>query len=95
MKTIMLNVTRLQRKPKLSMKKLLANHMSPLKQHTTSAVSVGIRKMETEINYQGYEVLKQKGRRGRHILYHVLVAEKALGKPMPKGACEAFMEVEL
>lgn len=42
--------------------------------------------METEINYQGYEVLKQKGRHGRHILYHVLVAEKALGKPMPKGA---------
>ena len=40
----------------------------------------------TRIDTQGYEVLKRTTRAGNIISYHVLLAEKALGEPLPKGA---------
>ena len=42
--------------------------------------------MDTRIDKDRYEVLRKRDRRGYLILFHVLLAEKALGKPLPKGA---------
>ena len=42
--------------------------------------------MNTRINVRGYEVLVKSTRNATTIYYHVLLAEKALGGPMPKVA---------
>ena len=42
--------------------------------------------MNTHISPKGYEMLSKKTRSRGPIPYHVLMAEKALGKPLPKGA---------
>lgn len=37
-------------------------------------------------NERGYEVLRRKDRNGLVIYYHTIIAERALGKPLPVGA---------
>ena len=43
--------------------------------------------METRIANTGYEVLKKSTRNRRAILYHVVIAEKILGRPLSRGEC--------
>ena len=42
--------------------------------------------METRMDNNGYEVLMLPGRERRVIKWHIVVAEKALGRQLPKGA---------
>lgn len=40
----------------------------------------------TKIDNNGYEVLRRNGRNKRLIYYHVVLAERILGRQLPKGA---------
>ena len=42
--------------------------------------------MDTRINQRGYEVLRKSQRNRTMILFHVVLAEKILGRPLPRGA---------
>lgn len=50
--------------------------------------------METKITPKGYEILAKSTRNRRQILFHVLIAERALGRPL-KGTEEVHHANEI